>query len=127
MIQKILWVALGGAIGAVSRYLAGGWIHRISGVDQFPIGTFVINFLGCALIGLCAGLPTHELSDHSRTFLIVGILGGFTTFSSFGFETWVLMREGAWTLACLNAVGQVVLGLFGVGLGTYLAVRLSAT
>ena len=115
---NVLLVGAGGAIGAIGRYALGGLAHRWVGM-AFPAGTFLVNAAGCLLFGWIAGLGTERvfLSAPARMFLLIGILGGFTTFSAYAYETIALARDGQWTLAAVNALGQVAAGLAGVWLG----------
>jgi fluoride exporter len=119
---NILLVAAGGAIGSVARYLLSAYVLRVSG-SLFPFGTFAVNLLGCIAFGLIAGAADQRvpLGSASRAFLLVGILGGFTTFSSYAFESFWLLRDGQAVAALLNVVGQVVLGLAGVAIGFAIA------
>lgn len=115
--MNVLLVALGGALGAASRYLLGGWIQSRLGPD-FPWGTFIVNVSGCLLIGAVLGLVERgALPGEARLFLAVGILGGYTTFSTFGYETLKLLEGGETAAALLNAFGQLALGLAAVYLG----------
>ena len=121
-------VALGGALGSAARWLLSGWVQRradaASGpIALFPAGTLAVNLVGCFAIGLLATLFQERLaaSGELRTFVLVGVLGGFTTFSAFGFETVALARAGNLTLAAGNAAASVVLGVAGVWLGVALA------
>lgn len=112
----VLWVGLGGFLGSALRYLLGGWVQRLAPVADFPAGTLAVNVLGCLAIGGVAGLVElrHGLGPGVRLFLLVGLLGGFTTFSSFAWETLELARSGtaaALPLAFANVVLQVALGL----------------
>ena len=93
---NIVLVGSGGFIGAVGRYLIGGWIYRLFPSAGFPWGTLFVNVCGCILIGFLGGLSEfrYALRPGGRLFLMIGILGGFTTFSSFGFETFNMAREG---------------------------------
>lgn len=93
----ILLVALGGAIGSVARYLVGKAALLLWGAD-FPWGTLIVNVLGCFLMGLLAGILAHyaELSQEVRSFLLIGVLGGFTTFSAFSLDLVTLYQRGAW-------------------------------
>ncbi len=120
----VLYVALGGAIGSAARYLLGGLVHRFTPA-YFPYGTFVINVLGCLVFGLVIGVaePGTTLSPAARAFLLIGVLGGFTTFSSFTFETFALVREAELARAVINAAGQLVIGLLALW-GGYVAGRL---
>lgn len=90
---------------------------------MFPLGTFVVNVLGCLVIGYLMQLSESRglLQGELRLFVFVGLLGGFTTFSSFGIETFQLIRDGEYIFATANAVGQVVLGLIFVWLGVVVA------
>lgn len=115
--MNVLLVAAGGAIGAASRYLLGGWIQSRLGPD-FPWGTFIVNVSGCLLIGVVLGLAERgALPGEARLFLAVGVLGGYTTFSTFGYETLKLIEGGETAAALLNAFGQLALGLAAVYLG----------
>src|SRR4051812_35869751 len=104
MMREVLLVGIGSFIGGVARYLVSGWALHTFTSWRLPIGTFVVNFVGCLLIGLIAGLSEHRhiISSEFRLFLITGMLGGFTTFSAFGYETIFLIRSGAVDVAALN-------------------------
>jgi CrcB protein len=105
----------------MARYLGAGLVHRFMPAT-FPYGTFLVNLSGCFVIGaLAAWLNQGLLGPGTRLFLMVGLLGGFTTFSSFGYETLALARDGSYLLAGLNVVGQVVLGLACVWAGSAIA------
>jgi CrcB protein len=118
-VRELLLVGCGGFVGAVLRYGVGGLVHRSAALAGFPFGTLVVNVTGCLLIGAAAAtVETRQLlRPEARLFLMVGVLGGYTTFSTFGYETFVLLREGGYGQAAANAVGQVLLGLFGVWAG----------
>lgn len=120
---KLLLVALGGSIGALARYLLAGFVTRLSGDHWFPYGTLTVNLFGCLLIGYLIGtLETKEiLSPDVRIFFVVGILGSFTTYSAFGLESLVLLREGYYFAASANILGHVIFGLAGVWAGLELA------
>lgn len=122
-IDRVGLVGLGGCLGAIARYLGGAAVARML-PPTFPFGTFVVNAVGCLLIGALAVLTDERLvlGTRSRLFLLVGVLGGFTTFSSFGYETMTLLRQGNQLYAALNVVGHVVVGLLAVWLGA-VAVR----
>ena len=109
-------VALGGAIGSAARYLLSSLMLRVS-AGQFPLGTFVVNVIGCGVFGALAGAASGRLSltPEVRLFLFTGILGGFTTFSSYAFESVVLIRDGQFLAASINIAGQVVIGLVTLG------------
>lgn len=108
----ILTVAAGGATGAVARYLLATQIGHWTG-SGFPWGTFVVNVLGCAIMGLLTELfaLTWSPSPEMRAFLAVGILGGFTTFSAFSLDAVLLMERNDWLPALFYVVGSVVLSL----------------
>ncbi len=112
-----LWVAVGGAIGAVSRYALAGWINARFGAS--PLGTFVVNISGAFLIGFIMALTAERVSvsPDVRRFLTVGILGGYTTFSTWMYETHQLVEAGDIDRAVLNVVGSTVAGIIAVWLG----------
>ncbi len=119
--MNVLLVAIGGAIGAAARYLAGLWIADRFGAG-FPWGTFFVNVTGSFLIGIVLVLIERgTLPGEARLFLAVGILGGYTTFSSFSYETLQLLNGGDIRPVLLNAFGQLFVGLLGVYLGVVLA------
>jgi len=117
---NLLAIALGGAIGSVARYVLTGFIVRLGG-PTFPLGTFVVNVIGCCVFGALAGLTSARLSisPEVRLFWFTGILGGFTTFSSYAFESFLLVREGHFLAAGVNIAGQVLLGLVTLAAGYY--------
>ncbi len=105
-------------MGATARHLLNGALQRRP--DPFPAGIFAINALGCLTIGVLAGLLASgriQLGESGRLFLVVGVLGGFTTFSAYGLDTLTLVRGGHGGLALLNALGQPVIGLAAVWMG----------
>lgn len=116
-------VGLGGFLGALCRYALSGIVHR--GVPQttFPVGTLAVNLLGCLLIGYLAGLADSRqlFAPELRLFAFIGLLGGFTTFSTFGFETIALARDASYVQAAVNVGLHVVLGLALVWLAYGLA------
>ena len=117
---KILLIGSGGFTGAILRYLMSGLVHRIfSGGSVFPTGTFFVNVLGCLLIGILSGLTdTRQLfSPEIRLLVFIGLLGGFTTFSTFGIESLYLLQERQFVYFGLNVIGQVLFGLLAVWIG----------
>lgn len=120
---NVLMVGVGGALGSMLRYGVGGLIGRMKAGWTFPLETMVINVAGCLVIGLLAGWGESRgvFSPTTRAFLFVGVLGGFTTFSTFGYESFQLLRDGQWPAALLSVAGQVVLGLAGVWIGHAIA------
>ena len=120
---KLLLVGGGGFLGSVARYLVSGWVYRLLDEEAFPFGTLAVNVAGCLLIGLLSGLAEARqvLSPEARLFVLIGFLGGFTTFSTFGFETFVLVRGTQIGAALLNVGLSVLLGLAAVWAGYVLA------
>jgi len=118
-ILDLVYVGLGGLIGSIGRYLASGAVHQIFPNVYFPIGTAVVNIIGCFLIGVLTGLAElrNLLSPEMRMFLLIGLLGGFTTFSTFGHETVAFMRDGEFLHGVGNVLIQVIIGLSGVWFG----------
>ncbi len=117
-------VLAGAGLGGLARFVAGTWImERYSG--RFPLGTFVINITGSFLIGVLMMLLTERWQPHPnwRLFLVVGVLGGYTTFSSFEYETYQAVRDGARWMGLLYVLASVALGYLGVWLGAALAAR----
>ena len=108
-----LLVGTGGFLGAVARYAVSGAVHRFSGFAAFPYGTLVVNLTGCAAIGLLAGWTESRqfLGPEARLFLFIGVLGSFTTFSTFGYETLALLRDGASVRAAANILLHVGVGI----------------
>ncbi|WP_243720491.1 fluoride efflux transporter CrcB [Luteimonas aestuarii] len=120
--HALLLVAAGGTAGSVARYMMSVWTMQAAGMPKFPWGTFAVNLTGCLLAGLLAGLAErHAWFDaDTRLLLMVGLLGGFTTFSAFGVETAYLLRRGEWLLASGYVGGSVLLGIAAVLLGVWL-------
>ena len=120
----VLAVALGSALGGVARYWCTGVVSRAFG-ETFPWGTLLVNVLGSFLIGLVAAVTGPEgrllMSPVTRQFWLVGIFGGFTTFSSFSLGTLRLVQDGEWLWAGTNVTLSVILCLLGVWLGAVLA------
>src|SRR5437867_8630674 len=97
---KLLMIALGGAFGSVLRYLVAGWMQRLI-EHPFPLGTMTVNVLGCLCIGVLAAIfaGPHTVREEYRLALTIGVLGGFTTFSTFGLETFEFLNDGQWNRA----------------------------
>jgi CrcB protein len=119
---NVLLIAIGGAIGSVGRHLLSSLVLRLSD-SVFPFGIFAVNVLGCAIFGGIVGAAERRvpLSLDARMFLLTGVLGGFTTFSTYAFNSVVLMRDGQWSFALLNMMGQVVVGVAALWAGMLLA------
>ncbi len=115
MIYKLLWVGLGGGLGAMARYLVGLGAVRLAG-PGFPYGTLAVNVMGCAAIGLfmAAAGPQGLKHDGIRLFLVAGLFGGFTTFSAFGIESFQFLARGEMRAALINIFANLVLGLLAV-------------
>lgn len=126
--ERYLLVALGGAIGTVGRYWLSGVVAQMVG-ETFPWGTLVINVTGSFVIGFFGTLTGPDgrifASTTTRQFVMIGICGGYTTFSSFSLQTLNLMNDGEWLYAGGNVVLSVVLCLIGVWLGVVLAAMLN--
>lgn len=114
-----LYIAAGGAAGAVARYGLAGWVHHRAGF-QSPWGTFLVNILGSVLIGAALrSLDATPASVELRALVTVGLLGSFTTFSTFTYETVALLEEGAFTRAASYSVGSVLAGIAAVYAGIF--------
>ena len=122
---KYVLIAVGGGLGSVLRYWMHGWVQRVTGVD-YPWGTFAVNVTGCLLIGcLAAAFGAHsQVREEYRLGLTVGVLGGFTTFSTFGLETFRLAEMGSLGLALLNMAASCGAGLLAVAIGYWMIARL---
>lgn len=111
-------VAIGGAVGSMTRYFVSGAVYQRFGTS-FPYGTLAVNVIGCFLIGLIMEMTQdrYAINPAVKTLLTVGFLGGFTTFSTYSYETLALVRDGMALRALVNAGGSVVAGLFAAWLG----------
>ena len=118
-----LLVGIGGFLGSISRYLVSGLVQRLIPAASFPLGTLAVNVVGCLVIGLAAGAAEHRhsLDETTRALFFIGFLGGFTTFSTFGYETYALARNSDMLGAAANITLHVVAGLGAVWLGFSLA------
>jgi CrcB protein len=118
-LSSVIAVGLGGAAGSIMRYGLSGAAQRFANTATFPIGTLVVNVAGCLGIGVLAGLADGRfmLGPHARAFLFLGVLGGFTTFSTFGYETMMLARDGEHLRALANVFLQVALCLTAAWMG----------
>jgi fluoride exporter len=118
----VLTVAIGGGVGAALRYLLSGAVYRLLGTD-FPYGTLAVNLLGSLFLGWLMEATEYSAGTAPmlRLFLGVGLCGGFTTFSTFSYETMRLLTDGVYLQALLNISGSVVLCVLGIWLGMLLA------
>jgi CrcB protein len=112
-------VGSGGFLGALARFGLSGLVHRKFPLTTFPLGTLGVNLLGCLLIGVITGFAESRqlFSPEFRIFALIGVLGGFTTFSTFGYETFVMLKDDKYLLAVANVGLHVILGLALVWLG----------
>ncbi|MCC6143721.1 MAG: fluoride efflux transporter CrcB [Candidatus Hydrogenedentes bacterium] len=118
---KLTLIALGGACGALARYGISGFVQQRMD-SAFPFGTLAVNVIGCFVLGgLMALVQDHPLlRPEARSFIAIGILGAFTTFSTFGYETSALIHDNQWNQALLNILANIVIGLAAVELGRLL-------
>lgn len=125
--EVTLAIAAGSAVGGVARFLLTAWAQGQSG-STFPTGTLVVNLVGCLALGFLMHLvsDTAALSPQGRALLTTGFCGGFTTFSTFAYETVALVEEGAWRRATLNAGLSLLGGLAAILVGAQLAKGLLA-
>jgi CrcB protein len=123
---KFLIIGLGGGLGAILRYLLAGWVQNWAKTASFPYGTLTVNLLGCLIIGLLSGLAEarNVFTTETRLFVFVGLLGGFTTFSTFGNETFNLLQSRANLPGLLNIGAHLFLGITMVWAGKILSALL---
>ncbi len=123
---KLLLAGLGGFIGSSLRYVMTGYVQQTSRSISFPFGTLAVNLIGCLIIGFLSQLAESRgvFTAESRTFIFVGLLGGFTTFSTFGNETMNLWRDGQNGFAIANIAAHLVLGLGAVWLSRSLTYQI---
>jgi CrcB protein len=121
--DTVIFVAIGGALGSVFRYILSTWTQTVSKSIDFPYGTLAVNLIGCFVIGFLAELAEARgvFTSDSRAFVFIGILGGFTTFSSFSNETVNLLRDGETLNALANVGANVIFGLILIWLGRTVA------
>ncbi|MHC4777840.1 MAG: fluoride efflux transporter CrcB [Planctomycetota bacterium] len=122
---KLLVIGLGGFLGALARYGLSALVQRFSS-SPFPAGTFIVNAMGCLLMGalMCLVEERRAIGPETRLFLQIGLLGSFTTFSSVGYETFAFLRAGDYRMALVNAGANLLLGLAAVAVGWFSVKRL---
>ena len=121
--RVLAWIAFGGILGSLARFLVS-YLWNPGVVGEFPTGTFVINVVGCLLIGMVVPvLAGHPREEHLRPFIVTGVLGGFTTFSAFALETGVMLDEGKLGLAGAYIGATLLLGMLAVPLGVRITRR----
>ena len=120
--KQALIVGAGGFGGCIARYLVGVLVTRLLNAPVFPYATLLVNIVGCLLIGVLGGLAqsTRVLSPELQLLLITGLLGGFTTYSTFGYQAVTLLRDGYLTTAILFVATHLALGLWAVWFGLFL-------
>jgi len=125
-VRNLLFVGIGGFIGALLRYLVSGYVQNLSHRIDFPYGTLVVNVVGCFLIGALTQLVElqFEITAEVRLLLMVGVLGSFTTYSTFSNETITLLQDQRATLALMNIGLHLVLGLAAVLAGRFAMVTI---
>jgi CrcB protein len=125
-LKEVIYLAIAGALGALSRYGLSGVIQRLTGAG-FPFGTLMVNVLGCLIIGFImqVGINTDIIPRTLRLVITVGFLGAFTTFSTFSYETVCYLQDGVWLMASLNIIVNLVLcigaTLIGMAIGRLVA------
>lgn len=126
-LQSLTGVAVAGAVGATARYALHLWATRVWG-ERFPWGTLLVNVIGCLLLGFVVEFVWRTSSENAwmRIFVPIGLLGGFTTFSTFSYETLRHAQDGHWGVVVLNLGANVGLGLLATALGLWLARQIAA-
>jgi fluoride exporter len=128
-LQIYLWIGLGSALGGMARYWCSGAMARLIG-ETFPWGTLFVNVLGCLIIGFFATVTSPDgrlfVDQTTRQFVMLGVLGGFTTFSSFSLQTLNLLNDGEWLYASLYVGVSVILCLVAVWIGHIVAEHYNA-
>ena len=115
--NKLVLLAIGGAIGTISRYGLAKWLGEVAWAKGFPLGTFVINVTGSFILGMAAVIILERLPPVYQNWYLLfgtGFCGGYTTFSTFEWETYKLVRDGSLWLALANVIGSVLVGFLGV-------------
>lgn len=116
---QLLAVGAGGFVGAVLRHVISALVHRLASITGFPVGTLAVNLIGCAALGVVSELADSRgaFSPETRMFLAIGLLGGFTTFSTFANESFSMVRDGQLANALVNVSASLILGVAALWLG----------
>lgn len=120
---NVLLVGLGGFVGSVLRYLSREFIHKFFATPYIPYGTLSVNFIGCLMVGFLIAMDENKsfLSENVVMFLLIGVLGGYTTFSTFGYETFLFFQEEEYRKAFLNMFLNLTLSIAGVFAGYFVS------
>jgi CrcB protein len=124
--QKLILVGIGGGIGAVMRFLMSGWVQN--GITRFPLGTLAVNFTGTLFLGLVMFSSEYLglFDDEARIFLTTGIAGGYTTMSTFSYETLGLFEQGEYAYFALNLAGTLLLMFLAIWMAKAMVIRMTA-
>ena len=116
---ELIFIGFGGFLGAIARYAAGNYIHNKLEIHDFPIGILIVNIIGCYIIGVLSGIvETKDIfNENFRSLVFIGLLGSFTTFSTFSKDTFSMITQGNFGFAFLNIIISVLMGLVFVWLG----------
>ncbi len=123
--DKFFILLIAGGLGTYSRFVIVTWVTQLAGTE-FPFGTLAVNLIGCLIIGFIAGLPNgaNMIPPYVRLFIMTGIIGGFTTFSSYQYESFLLVKDGLFLRSLTNLAGSMILGFLIVAIG-YVIARLT--
>lgn len=120
MLTKILLVGLGGGAGSILRFLASAYINRWN-ITTFPLGTFLVNVMGCLIIGFLLGVTGKAFNEDIKLLLVTGFCGGYTTFSTFSSENLFLLQNGNYLMLVIYILASIIIGLLAVWFGVFLA------
>lgn len=120
MLTKILLVGLGGGAGSILRFLTSAYINRWN-ITTFPLGTFLVNVMGCLIIGFLLGVTGKAFNEDIKLLLVTGFCGGYTTFSTFSSENLFLLQNGNYLMLVIYILASIIIGLLAVWFGVFLA------